>query len=377
MGENSRIAALSSWADPEVRARRIASVKAAMNRPDVVAKMEAVHATDGYKLHKSEGAKRAWSRPAYRRKILKGLAASQADSVIEAKRIEAMKAHYASEAGQRRKEKLVEAMKRRWATEEYRDKVLTKIRSPEARKASSKHWKEKWADPEYREKMMPKRKAQANTPEALKDNSERGKKLWADPVYRTKMLASRKKTMYGPGWGDKIRAAMEKKGVLYKTSWNAGLTKDTNEMLAKMSERFRGKIPCKSGFLYEYTGKRRMLMRSRWEVAFAQYLDSVGIKWLYEPTSFYIGSGDWLGTTYTPDFLVLTEPEFFVEIKGELTDADIRKMVAFRAKHPKEDLVMYQLQELKDLGIDMRDWILKKQIQKIAAATDGTEKVQC
>ena len=39
-----------------------------------------------------------------------------------------------------------------------------------------------------------------------------------------------------------------------------------------------------------------------------------------------------------------------------------------------DPVVMYGLRELTDLGIDMRDWILKKLIAKISVKTDGTEK---
>lgn len=351
----------SSWDDPEIRARRVAAIKAAMNRPDVQKRLRKTVRSDEYRQRRRVQGTEYWQNPKYVTKVLK--ARSDVDRIALHDALSTgQKAHYQTAAGKRRRKATGEQSKQRWQNGEYRRKQLAKLEVN--REQASAKAKAQWADPEFHKKMLVVRKAQI-TKAGRKRNSQRVKALWADPEYRAKMDAR----TYGPDWKINHAAAMEKrKGT---PAWNKGLTKETNAALMKLSKRFRGKIPVKSGYLYQYDGKKVMLMRSRWEVAFAEYLDSVGVQWVYEPKSYYVGVGEWLGCTYTPDFLVLTEPDFLAEIKGEFTAKDREKLRRFAVKHPKESVVVFDRRGLEDLGIDLRDWILKKRIPKIAVTTNG------
>jgi len=87
-------------------------------------------------------------------------------------------------------------------------------------------------------------------------------------------------------------------------------------------------------------------MRSRWEVAYAKYLDKNKIQWSYEPETFILKSG----TAYTPDFLIL-KTNTYVEIKGWLKDSDIVKMKEFQKENK---LLILQKKQLEELGVDLK-----------------------
>ena len=86
-------------------------------------------------------------------------------------------------------------------------------------------------------------------------------------------------------------------------------------------------------------------MRSRWEVAYAEYLDINKTQWLYEPKTFFLKSG-----AYTPDFLIL-KSNTYVEIKGWLKDCNIKKMEEFQKENK---LLILQKKQLEELGIDLK-----------------------
>lgn len=98
-------------------------------------------------------------------------------------------------------------------------------------------------------------------------------------------------------------------------------TKVRNEKVRRcnISEKAVINFNCKNRFgtVVEYSSPNQGLIkfRSKLEAEYAEYLDEVGIGWLYESKSFpYL---DELGTrrTYTPDFYLPSEDRF-VEIKG-------------------------------------------------------------
>jgi hypothetical protein len=87
---------------------------------------------------------------------------------------------------------------------------------------------------------------------------------------------------------------------------------------------------------------KNILMRSSWEVKYAQYLDSKKIKWQYEPEIFDLGF-----TTYRPDFY-LPENNTYIEIKGRwIRDAKLKTNL-FKTKH---NLIILEKLDLKKLQI--------------------------
>jgi len=90
---------------------------------------------------------------------------------------------------------------------------------------------------------------------------------------------------------------------------------------------------------------KEFLMRSSYEVAYANYLDQKGIKWGYEPKTFDLGN-----TTYTPDFY-LPKTDTYIEIKGWFRDRDKLKMKLFMLKYPKEKIHILFKNDLINLGV--------------------------
>jgi hypothetical protein len=90
--------------------------------------------------------------------------------------------------------------------------------------------------------------------------------------------------------------------------------------------------------IYEYKGLR---LRSSWELAFAQYLDSKNYNWKYEPETFETSCG-----FYTPDFWVDEFSSYF-EVKGFFRKDAEQKFNEFKENHP---IVLANKEYLLSLG---------------------------
>lgn len=237
-----------------------------------------------------------------------------------------------------------EALKAAW---KRRTKSWRKNFSKKMRIKASKQMAQQWADPIWRAKMIETRKKQAQRPEQIKKNRERTKNLWKDKKYRAKQLRSRKNSYaYQVGRREKLSLAM-----IGKHSWNHNQTKETHPTLEKFSKRLIGTVPQWSKYFSWYQNKKkRIKMRSSWEVAFAKWCDKKRIPWEYEPRWFNVGSGPWRGVSYTPDFYLPKEKQW-IEIKGHLTKANAKKIAAFKKKYHKLNWVMYRHKELKAMGV--------------------------
>ena len=109
-----------------------------------------------------------------------------------------------------------------------------------------------------------------------------------------------------------------------------------------LSSRF-GK-PSPHGKRIKYKG---ICMRSSWEIAYAKYLDSRGIKWEYESKRFYFKD-----CSYCPDFY-LPEQDKYIEIKGYWRDNTKKRYNLFKANNPKEKIEVLMKPDLKKLGIQL------------------------
>ena len=155
-------------------------------------------------------------------------------------------------------------------------------------KRTTEQLKKQWADPEWKEKQSKKVKQGhinkiLNEPDYLemlkKTMAEKAKKTWADPVIRKRQREriSRENT-------ERMLAGTNT-WVLHRTN----------------------RLKCK------YDGpKGQITMRSTWEVTLAEDLDSLNVKWEYEPTQF---AYDYDGATlsYTPDFY-LSDYDRYIEV---------------------------------------------------------------
>lgn len=118
--------------------------------------------------------------------------------------------------------------------------------------------------------------------------------------------------------------------------WNKGLTKKTHPSLLRMAKSLslalkgipRPFVSSKQGTrrFWFYGLDRRLKMRSRWEVAYAHWLESRGISWAYEPVTFVANK-----FSYTPDFYIFGK-ESFVELKGWKNSLWDEKISALRTR---------------------------------------------
>ena len=85
------------------------------------------------------------------------------------------------------------------------------------------------------------------------------------------------------------------------------------------------------------TEYRGYLFRSRLEVRWAVFFDACGVDWEYEPEGYDLGNGLY----YLPDFLLhgvtinhgyfKKNCDIYVEVKGQMNDADAEKINRFYA----------------------------------------------
>ena len=199
-----------------------------------------------------------------------------------------------------------------------------------------------WRNPSFRQRMTRLRKTQC-TPKVNAANSERVTKLWRNPFYRTKMLYLRRNSKKYTNRGKKISQGMKRSFAAGNyTIWNAGETKHTHPSVMKISRSLQGRIPDYNKYRAWYDGPNgHIRMRSSWEVDFAEFCDKFKIEWQYEPKHFHIGDGEWVGTTYTPDFY-LPKSKLYVEIKGSATEEFWRKLVEFHKRYPQRRIVMFE-----------------------------------
>jgi hypothetical protein len=162
----------------------------------------------------------------------------------------------------------------------------------------------KKASVKTRKRMSETHKIVQNTPEMKKIHSEKSKQMWAN------------------------RTKAEREAIAEKSSKSQ-----------------QGRIPNFDRFGQYYKGQNgKIWMRSGYEVKFAQWLDKWGIRWKFEPHSFYIGRGNWNGSNYTPDFYLVAH-DLWIEIKGYLRDENVRKLNKFFKLWPAIAKKWYMLKQ--------------------------------
>ena len=132
-------------------------------------------------------------------------------------------------------------------------------------------------------------------------------------------------------------------------SWNKGLTKETDSRVAAGAEKQIGHpIYCHGDWPYDGP-MGHVIMRSRWEVAFAKnYLDKNGMQWEYETKVFPVGKGPWVGITYRPDFYV-PALHLYIEVKGQWLNGSLEKVAAFRKRYPEKKLLVATEEVMRDV----------------------------
>jgi hypothetical protein len=101
----------------------------------------------------------------------------------------------------------------------------------------------------------------------------------------------------------------------------------TAELLSKQNQLVPRRRWSGSIFPYQH-GRRRIDMRSTWEVAFAWACDFYGIRWIYEPEWFVLKKG----VRFLPDFF-LPDAGRYVEVKGRMSRRDLEQICLFAKDH--------------------------------------------
>jgi len=143
---------------------------------------------------------------------------------------------------------------------------------------------------------------------------------------------------------DKLKKALvgKPKSIEHKAKLSLAMSGSNNPNFGK-----KAKINGKRCFWKCHDGSV-VSLRSRWEAAYAEYLDRNNIKWLYEHRTFILHNG----RAYTPDFFLMDTNEW-VEIKGWLREEHKEKMNSFKEQYPKEKLTLLMKPDLISLGLDL------------------------
>tara|TARA_Y100000310_G_scaffold156644_1_gene156068 strand:- start:12071 stop:12469 length:399 start_codon:yes stop_codon:yes gene_type:complete len=96
-------------------------------------------------------------------------------------------------------------------------------------------------------------------------------------------------------------------------------------------------------------------MDSSWEVACAQRLDELGIRWIRNPSIKlkYTTRGR-RARNYIPDFY-LPDHDVYIEVKGYWTDAARHKMKDVLSRHPVRIVILESLDEISDVESKLAD----------------------
>lgn len=93
---------------------------------------------------------------------------------------------------------------------------------------------------------------------------------------------------------------------------------------------------------------RVFVFKSRWELAYAQHLDTQGLIWEYEPCKFGLKEC----SCYTPDFAVYRDGDVeYHEVKGWLDQRTMRRLSEFRRLYPSERLRIVGPSDMVQLGL--------------------------
>ncbi len=132
------------------------------------------------------------------------------------------------------------------------------------------------------------------------------------------------------------------------TSWNKGLTSEIDDRIIHGKNHHNyGKSPTpKKRYYYESLLQNEVCFRSSYELAYAKYLDSQKILWMYEEFTFDLGN-----ITYTPDFFLIKDDKF-IEVKGWLDSRSEEKINKFLEQYPFDLEILYK-DDLIKLGVEL------------------------
>jgi transposase-like protein len=164
-----------------------------------------------------------------------------------------------------------------------------------------------------------------------------------------------------------IRHRLQAADVVMRKPWESRIgQKHSNKSISKMSDtatkqmfqNLRGKG---NSFHVEYVtpDNEVIMLRSRYEYHYAEFLKNSDIKYKYELKSFKLSNGK----SIIPDFYLEDTCEF-IEIKGYLTDEQAAKYELFKQEYPDVKWSILTKDDLMSLGINVKAAIINGKVLK-------------
>lgn len=194
-----------------------------------------------------------------------------------------------------------------------------------------------------RANMADAAQAREYSPEETQRRSDQAKAQHADPEWEAARIIALQAVKKPCPEGCTCGNHSEEKRRLVSAARTG--TVQSTETKAKISATLRQMLldgtwePGKTQPALYASGGTVIVMRSPWEVDFAEEMDRHGVRWDYEPERFDLG---W--STYMPDFH-LPDRKLYVEVKGYLREKAALKMVDFQLLGHELVLVTYHPSE--------------------------------
>jgi hypothetical protein len=232
--------------------------------------------------------------------------------------------------------------------------------TPERKAAHSALFLRHFSDPANRQKIIDgmrrgKKTRTKFTPERLAAHSAMLRRYYSDPNNRRKMSESCKKGKSGKALSKTGRTRLKRKmSQTMSAYWSDPANKERQrqkKIKLWKTKAYREKtIPKLLDFEHRYARKYNgpggsVVFKSSYELAYANYLDRLHVKWVYEPRTFYFSKRSKF-TSYTPDFY-LPKLKKFVEIKGWIRAKWKDKIRAFKRQFPEIVLEILTMAKLK------------------------------
>lgn len=154
--EKLRAGTAATWLDPEIRERRMRTLTESLTNPRTIVRRREIMAARwgdrAYREAQSEMGLKTWADPDIRRKRIEGGAVAR----LQPGRSERLSASQKAAWTDARKEQHAEVSRQRWSDPAFRERVSTSIQAswtPERREKKSRDAKERWADPEHKGKV--------------------------------------------------------------------------------------------------------------------------------------------------------------------------------------------------------------------------------
>jgi predicted nuclease of restriction endonuclease-like RecB superfamily len=168
-----------------------------------------------------------------------------------------------------------------------------------------------------------------------------------------KKLAKEDHPFFGKYHSDETKKRIAEKQKEYcknkGNQFNLGKSKGRHRWttIQKLSEANSGREPKWKGRVFLYDGPiGRFKLRSSYELAYANWLDSKGISWKYEP-NFRLSDG----RSFSPDFQLSTGE--IIEIKGFWTDKAKVKWEMFCLEFPDLKKTVLMKEDLQKIGLNV------------------------